>query len=378
MHDGKARCSNSFPVSLGCCVLAMEGRESATMTPQNQTTRHRRSKSYGRSRRSLGVDLTTQFGCTPGQLTTVRIPTSREIPKPRPVTEQLDPEQIALLVKKEWKLSYVTPLYQFRHTMLKTYAKQLAAFIVAEKQQGVAVEVGPETGFKVVFSTVLGLAETKEDAETVFIQIHSKSAFATEGEAAKLVWSGWLTCVCGDPEYLRSLPDGFVCLPLFCAGGAESLTAVVKSWFERTFDCCFGPLAIGSTSLRWLAALWTACHPNTSIRYLKLEWKIPAEPPLDILYSVRPQDAWELWDSIRQEGGARDSVDIEEVDRFTQGLEAHFFRHFRIYLSAGTLTKVSTALGSAHHEGKVRITCSDNITSVLTLLTECALLKMPI
>lgn len=78
---------------------------------------------------------------------------------------------MALLVTKEWELSYVTPLYQFRHTQLKSYSKHLSAFIVSEKQQGLAIEVGQELGFKVNFSVVLGLAETDKDAETVFIQV---------------------------------------------------------------------------------------------------------------------------------------------------------------------------------------------------------------
>ncbi|KAG5847493.1 hypothetical protein ANANG_G00126640 [Anguilla anguilla] len=356
----------------------MEARVSAITTPRNETAPHRRTKSYGFSRRSLGVELTSHFGCTPGQLTAVRIPTSRGIPKPRNLTEQVDPEHVALIVKKEWKLSYVTPLYQFRHTQLQSYSKQLASFLVAEKQQGVAVEVGQELGFKVVFTAALGLAETEDDAETVLIQIQSKSAFAAEGETAKVVWSGWLSCVSGDVEYLKALPPDFTCLPLFGTSGAESLTTLVMSWFERTFDCYFGPLGINSTNLEWLAALWTGCHSDTNIRYLKLAWTVPAQPPLDVSYTVHPQDAWELWDSIRQESGLRDTVDIEEVNCFIRGLESHFFRHFRIYLSAGTLTKVATSLGSAHKDGKIRIASSDMMTSVLALLTECALLKMPI
>lgn len=55
--------------------------------------------------------------------------------------------------------------------MLRMYSKQLAAFLIAEKQQGMAVEVGLEAGFKVTFATVPGMAETKDDAETVFIQV---------------------------------------------------------------------------------------------------------------------------------------------------------------------------------------------------------------
>ncbi|KAI1882809.1 hypothetical protein AGOR_G00238740 [Albula goreensis] len=355
----------------------MEPLGNATTTARNQTATPRRSKSYGYSRRSLGVELASRFGTTPGHLTAVRVTTNRGIPKPRNLNDQVDPEHIALLVKKEWKLSYVTPLYQFRHTQLKSYSKQLATFIVTEKQKGVAVEIGAETGFKVVFTALLGLAEG-EDAETVFIQIYSKPVFATNGEAAKVVWSGWLSCIAGEADFLRSLPPDFTCLPLFGASGAESLTALVKSWFGKTFDCQFGPLAINSTSLQWLAALWTACNPDVNIRYLKLAWIIPAQPPLDVSYTVHSQDAWELWNSIQQEGGLKDKVDIKEVTRFIRGLESNFFCHFRIHLSAGSLIKVSTSLGSAHQDGKIRISSSDMMRSILSLLTECALLKMPI
>lgn len=81
---------------------------------------------------------------------------------------------MALLVKYEWKLAYVTPLYQFQHTQLKLYSRHLSAFLVAEKQQGVAVEVGLDAGFKVTISTVLGVAETEDDAETIFIQVNKQ------------------------------------------------------------------------------------------------------------------------------------------------------------------------------------------------------------
>lgn len=86
--------------------------------------------------------------------------------------EKVNPEQLALLVKKEWQLSYVTPLYQFRHTQLKSYSQQLSAFIAAEKQQGLAVDVEGTNGhFKVSMLVVEGMAEADDDAETVLIQV---------------------------------------------------------------------------------------------------------------------------------------------------------------------------------------------------------------
>lgn len=94
-----------------------------------------------------------------------------------PLQEKVDPEQLALLVKREWQLSYATPLYAFRHTQLKAYSRQLSAFIAAEKQRGLAVEVGQESSFKVSFSVVPGVAETDDDAVTVLIQVNKRTWF---------------------------------------------------------------------------------------------------------------------------------------------------------------------------------------------------------
>ncbi|XP_071779910.1 centromere protein L-like [Centroberyx gerrardi] len=370
----------------------MERHGSMARTPFNSVLvqRRSRSKSYRQSYRSC-VGTASHLGFTPG-LTTRKLTTSRRAPKSRCITEKVSPEQLALLVKKEWQLSYVTPLHQFRHTLLKSYSRQLSAFIVAEKRQGLAVEVeGKDSSFRVSFSVVQGVAETDADAETVFLQIHSKSFFAGQDEPQKLVWSGWLTCVNGSPDYLHSLPKDFVCLPLFCSSGAEWLTSLVKSWFQRTFDCCFGPLEINPMNLQWLAALWTNCHPESSIQHLKLMWTLPVATPLEVTCTFHPQDAWELWRSTRRQlqeddsegGGGRGeeeegSIDVEEVTRFMQGLKSHFYRHFRVDLSAGRLNQVSTALGSAKHNGRIKISNSSYMITTLMLLTECALLKMPI
>merc|ERR1719354_1269702 len=139
---------------------------------------------------------------------------------------------MALLVKDKWDLSHVTPLYNFRYTELKAYAKSLSAFLLEEKQQGADLIAGGDKVFAVTFSTVPGVAKTKDDAETVFIQVNSKAMFAAAGDAPKVVWSGWLTSVCADPQYLQSLPLEFVCLPVLCSSGSESLTFLVKCWLE--------------------------------------------------------------------------------------------------------------------------------------------------
>ncbi|XP_041834240.1 centromere protein L isoform X2 [Melanotaenia boesemani] len=357
---------------------------SVARTPDAGVVVQRRSKSrsYRQSYRSC-LGAASKLGLTP-RLTARRLNTSRKALKSQNI--RVSPEHLALLMKTEWQLSYVTPLHRFSHTQLKNYASQLSAFIAAEKQQGLAMEVGGlQKRFKVSFSVVQGLSETDDDAETIFIQIHSKPLFARQDDPQKSVWSGLLTCINGNPEYLKSLPKDFTCLPLFGSRGAESFSSLVKSWLQRTFDCCFGPLEINQTSLQWLAALWTNCHTESNIQSLKMLWSVPVEPPLQINYTINPYDAWELWSSVRKDSSEEDGgseevgcIEIEEVTMFIQGLKSHFYRHFRLDLSAGALNQVSTALGSAKSNGRIKISSSRYVITTLTLLTECALLKMPI
>lgn len=195
-------------------------------------------------------------------------------------------------------------------------------------------------------------------------QIQSKPAFARQDEPQKPVWSGWLTCISGNAEYLRSLPEDFTCLPLFCSHGPDGFTSIIKSWFQQNFDCCFGHLEISHMSLQWLMALWTNCHIESGIQHLKMIWTVPVVPPLQVTYMVDPQDAWLLWDSLRNsqrhskdalEELEEDNIDIEEVMMFVQELKSHFYRHFRVDLSAGSLNQVSTALGSAKFNGRIKV-----------------------
>ncbi|XP_024149960.1 centromere protein L [Oryzias melastigma] len=358
--------------------------ESVMRTPHNGAVVQRRSKtrSYRRSYRSC-LGTTSRLCLTPA-LTTRRLNASRRAVKPQTLTERVDPAHLALLVKSEWQLSYVTPLYQFRHTQLKSYSKQLSAFIVAERQQGLAVEVSElQNSYRVSLSVLQGLTESENDPETVLIQIHSKPLFAKQDEPQRSVWSGWLTCIQGSPEYLCSLSKDFTCLPLFGSRGPEYLSRVVKSWFQKTFDCCFGPLEINHTSLQWFVALWVDCHSQSNIQHLKMLWTVPAEPPLQIMYTVDPQDAWDLWNSVKKEEAAKEAeevgcIELEEVSGYLEALKSHFYRHFRLDLSAGILTQVSTALGLAKDTGRIKMSNSRHVIATLTLLTECALLKMPI
>ncbi|OWK60969.1 Centromere protein L [Lonchura striata] len=248
--------------------------------------------------------------------------------------EKADPQKTAFLLRKAWTLYSVTPLYRFRRCRLRDYARLLGAFIAAEKQKGLAVEVGVELDIKVALSSLADLRGSELDQDALLVQ-------------------------------------HFTCLPLFLTHGPESYTSLVGSWFQKTFDCCFRRLAISPLNLSWMVAMWAGCKLDRAASAVELIFSVPClAQPLDISYAIHPEDAKALWDTVQKTPG---EITQEEVDVFMDCLYAHFHRHFKIHLSAAKLVKVSTAIASAHCDGIVKILHSQYLPGVLMLLTELAI-----
>ncbi|XP_040840206.1 centromere protein L isoform X1 [Ochotona curzoniae] len=276
----------------------------------------------------------------------------RRIPQCSQLQENVDPQKVAFLLHKQWTLYSLTPLYKFSYSNLKEYSRLLNAFFTTEKQKGLAVEVGEDLSITVTFSTLLGVRGTQRDPDALLVQVLSKSALPSAGRAGKVLWTGWLCCVCGD-SLLRAVSQDFTCLPLLLANGAESNTAIIGTWFQKTFDCYVSPLAISAFNLSWMAAMWTACKTDSCVATTELLWSVPCSPQsLDISYAIHSEDARALWDSVHKTPG---EVTQEEVDLFMHCLESHFYRHFRIHLSATKLVRVSTSVASAHTDGKIKV-----------------------
>ncbi|NWH57631.1 CENPL protein, partial [Geococcyx californianus] len=286
--------------------------------------------------------------------------------------ESEDPQRTALLLRKQWSLYSVTPLYAFSDAHLKAYARLLSAAIAAEKQKGLALEVGAEldVGIKVAVSSLPELRGSDQDQAAILVQVLSRSPSSQKNSEKKLIWSGCFCCVSGY-DLPKNVPEGFTCLPLFLANGAESYTSIVGSWFQKTFDCCFHRLALSPLNLSWMAAMWTACNVDKTVSVMELVFSVPHLPhPLDISYAIHSEDAKALWDSVQKTPG---EITQEEVDVFMDCLYSHFHRHFKIHLSATKLVKVSTAIASAHCEGTVKFLQSQHLRGVLMLLTELAI-----
>ncbi|XP_053325204.1 centromere protein L [Spea bombifrons] len=301
-------------------------------------------------------------------------PSKRRIPQSSPLEETLEPSRIAYLLNKQWNLYSVTPMHRFSHKNLKEYSRLLSAQILAEKQKGFAIEVGTEHIMKASFSYLPGLKGKERDPGAVLVQVSTKPQFSKAGAEDKIVWSGWFCCTFGDDEILEMLPDTMVCLPLFLVNGTESLTAIVGSWFQRSFDCCFSKLPISARDLAWMTAMWAGYEIHERVSATELVFSVPVEPHMDISYAIHPDDFRTLWNDIHK---SEDEVTAEEVDTLFHNLYNHFFRHFKIHLSATQLTKVSTSVASAHCEGKIKFLSKEHLVRVLALLTELAVNNIP-
>ncbi|NWV83569.1 CENPL protein, partial [Dasyornis broadbenti] len=284
--------------------------------------------------------------------------------------ENVDLQKTAFLLRKAWTLYSVTPLYRFRRARLRDYARLLSAFIAAEKQKGLAVEVGVELDIKVAMSSLPDLRGTEQDQAAILVQLSSRSRASSRNSEDKLLWSGWFCSVYGD-DFSENVPESFTCLPLFLTHGAESYTAMVGSWFQKTFDCSFRRLAISPLNLSWMVAMWAGCKLDRAASAVELIFSVPHLPQsLDISYAIHPEDAKALWDTVQKTPG---EITQEEVDVFMDCLYSHFYRHFKIHLSAAKLVKVSTVVASAHCDGIIKILHSQYLSGVLMLLTELAI-----
>ncbi|XP_071607540.1 centromere protein L-like [Heliangelus exortis] len=327
----------------------MEGAEGAA----------RRRQSLGRLSRGPALGRAqSRFGLSPS---------SRVLPRSQ---ASGDPQRIAFLLRKQWSLYSVTPLYRFCEARLRDYGRQLGAFIAAERQKGLAVEVGVELDVKVAVSCLPDLKGSEQDQAALLLQLSTRSPTSKKNSEDKVVWLGWFCCVAGD-DLSENLPEDFTCLPLFLVHGAERYTAIVGGWFQKTFDCYFRRLTISPLSLSWMAAMWAGCKEDKATSAMELLFSVPCLPqPLDISYAIHAEDAKALWDTVQKTPG---EITQEEVDVFMDCLYSHFHRHFKIYLSATKLVKVSTAIASAHSDGIVKFFQSQYLTGVLMLLTELAI-----
>ncbi|NWW83984.1 CENPL protein, partial [Rhynochetos jubatus] len=284
-----------------------------------------------------------------------------------------DPQRAAFLLRKQWALYSVTPLYGFSDARLRGYARLLTASIAAEKQKGLAVEIGVELDVRVTLSRLPELTSSECDQAAILVQISSRSPASQKNSEEKLIWSGCFCSVSGD-ELSENHPEGFTCLPLFLVNGAESYTSIVGSWFQKTFDCCFCRLAISPLNLSWMAAMWTGCNADKTLSALELVFSIPCLPqPLDISYAIHAEDAKALWETVQK---TPEEITQEEVDVFMDCIYSHFHRHFKIHLSAAKLMKVSTAIASAHSDGTIKFLHSQYVMGVLMLLTELAIAQI--
>ncbi|KAM4721500.1 centromere protein L [Rhinophrynus dorsalis] len=298
-------------------------------------------------------------------------PSKRRIQQSSPLEEPADPLKIAQLLNKQWTLYSVTPLHKFSYTSLKEYAKLLSAHITAEQQKGFAIEVGSELGLKATFSRLPGLKGRERDPGAILVQVKTKTQLSTMGAEDRIVWSGWFCCTFGEDDVLDMLTtETLMCLPLFLVNGTETLTALVGTWFQKAFDCSFCNLPISARDLAWMTAMWTGYEVHGRVTATELIFSVPVEPHMDISYSINTNDVRTLWNNIHK---GQDEVLAEEVDLLFQCLYSHFFRHFKIHLSATQLVKVSTSVASAHCDGKVKFLCKDYLVQVLGLLTELAI-----
>ncbi|KAK7114847.1 centromere protein L-like [Littorina saxatilis] len=291
-----------------------------------------------------------------------------------PVTQNVEkPGALPGLTNKTWQVLYLSPLYKFstQPQALKQYGRSLATFLVQEADKEIAVDNGCTK--QCVFSVYEGLRVNAADPEAIQILVTTK---ATNGNKKTNGGQVLLTAVlCGidlESNPCTGLKKHFTYYPILLVKSRVTLSALLKSWLQRHFDCRISPLMPTSMDLAWMVAMWSGTLAERKNKPVELLYSVPEECEglSRITYTINAEDCKTLWDSIRSKGS--DDFTGEEVGAFVKSLEEHFYECFKVKLWKMELRRVGTPLAYIG-DGKVKIFSPENAWQVLRLLSELAL-----
>ncbi|XP_077982950.1 centromere protein L-like [Glandiceps talaboti] len=301
--------------------------------------------------------------------------TTRRIPRTAAKSETA-PSRIKELVGKTWRVYSMTPLHCFSYdkSYLKKYSRQLSAYLEAESHNGIAVDMQGDFGEKATFHLMHGVALTEDDAEAVEIIVKSKPQ--NGNREGRVVFTGVLSSV--ESDVGKTSKANFVFLPVLLVKGTVAVTRQVISWLKVQFDCQINVMHFPPMELAWMVSMWTGLtnYGDGS------EMTIVRSPPLELMYTVpeevkglntitmtiKAKDAKIIWHSVHDQES--DDFTEEEMESFIQGLEAHFFAHFKINLAAMTLCRIGCPAAFIGIEGRVKILSDKHVHQVLRHFTK--------
>ncbi|XP_072015052.1 centromere protein L-like [Amphiura filiformis] len=279
------------------------------------------------------------------------------------------------LVNKTWHVYQVTPLADFKQdaASLRKYSKHLSAFLQAESQKGIGVDVENIVGDRAVFSLMQGLASSPDDSEAVELVVKVKSqANVGAASSTRETLHAILCSVGADINRKETLHDSLAMLPVLIMKGTVAVSTCVIKWLESQFDCHIKRMTFNQMKLAWIIPIWAGAGLEDVSKPIELQYTVPKdiEGLNTITLTVEHQDAQTLWESVHD--GSSNEVSGEEIAAFIKSLEAHFFYHFKIHLEGMSLTRIGTPLAFMGCEGRIKIFQGSGVIQILQYLTELA------
>lgn len=274
------------------------------------------------------------------------------------------------ILKKQWKLHSVSPMFNFKSktSLFKKYSRSLdAAF-----SQDV---FGPlENGsVKSSISVLPGLKASNADPDAVKIEVAEKSP---EG-LGKTVLTAVLVCVDIDPADHPVTPDlrqQFTYFPVLMVSGNKARAETLFKWLEMHFDCHVAPLTFNTDNMRrMLGILSTKAKDKSAVPVLMQYCLKDISEDLGITTincKIDSTTCKEFWERLCAGVAHRESINMELVQSFVDGLEAHLEYTMSIIFSKLTLSEVGTPLAYVSHLGKLKILSKPGVYLALYLICD--------
>lgn len=239
-----------------------------------------------------------------------------------------------------------------------------------ELRKGVAVASDTDKTNSVCFSLYKGLRSSQADREAIQITLTQKSNNVKDNGEPRVALTAVLCSVDCREDVTRAVCGPFSMLPIMLVKGPLGLTGHLIPWLQTQFDCKIDLAKFSPTCLSWMVAMWAGYTPEKGGRAVELCYSVPKEVEglSTITMTVDPKSCKTLWDSLHEE--TNQSFSENEVVTFIKSLETHFYHHFKVNLTAMSLTRIGTSTAYIGSDGRLKIFSADRLHQVLAHVTE--------
>jgi len=263
------------------------------------------------------------------------------------------------IANKTWNSHRISPLHGFlpdEEDVMEEYSASLSRHI--------SVECVPPKGQRFISSIypLESYDEVQGDEETsyaIVVGLENEIDGSFDHFCLLAILCGIGSSKIREQAHMKE--EGFAFFPILLTKGLKIVSVGVGDWLQKKFDCRISVLKFTPCSLAKMACVWAVALERDKATAQAFELKYTFPPYITgmkvLTLTIPASSMSSLYDAFKDSSG----------NELLEGLEKHFFNHFRITLSSLMLTRVGTAMAYVSSEGRIKLSSAAPYDGLLLL-----------